>query len=79
MWPFLFHRIKNFDYPTVTHYIIANLFANMPIIKKDIDERLAELEDLSLKISDYTYNLKSKETLVTCFININYCKLGKNN
>ena len=56
-------RIKNFDYPTVTHYIIANLFANMPIIKKDIDERLAELEDLSLKISDYTYNLKSKEKL----------------
>jgi predicted NAD-dependent protein-ADP-ribosyltransferase YbiA (DUF1768 family) len=56
-------RIKNFDYPTVTHYITANLFANMPIIKKDIDERLAELEDLNLKISEYTYDLKSKDKL----------------
>ena len=51
-------RIKNFDYPTVTHYIIANLFANMPIIKKDVDIRLAELERLGLKIAEDTDNLK---------------------
>ena len=43
-------RIKNFDYPTVTHYIIANLFANIPIIKKDIDEIFQEYEKTRLVI-----------------------------
>lgn len=44
-------RIKNFDYPTVTHYIIANLFANMPIIKKDVDLRLLDLEKIKREIN----------------------------
>ena len=50
-------RIKNFDYPTVTHYIIANLFANLPIIKKDVDERLIEIERIKSVIDKVYYNL----------------------